>query len=452
MPRLLPIADRRKVMMRIWARLVALQNQWLDRFVSEASKKDPTALRLTRLIAGILFYATLAVWTMAAIRLMDDGLRASTRVVLVTCVVAPTSLICFRFSNAPARVVDFLACYSIAALFSKALVDGGIQSRGLMWLTVLPLLAQFIGGRIRAFSIAVLGTIGQLLLWMAHMGNFIPLEGDPTSARARMIVRIATMWFVAFVAHLYDDTRHRADAERALLEKTRRDFVAVVSHELRTPLTSIQGALGLLHGGLGREDPEQQAELIRIAHNHAVRMTRMLNDILDIERLDNGMFDLHCDRANTDSLIQEVIDVHRDGAVAKGLMFEFLPSRVADVFVDQDRIIQALHNLVSNAIKFSPIGGSIGVRCFDDGNMVRVEVRDQGRGISDGFSHRVFSRFAQEDASATRATGGSGLGLNIAKAIVERHGGTIGYCNHVPRGCTFYFTLPAVIESTSVVT
>jgi PAS domain S-box-containing protein len=226
------------------------------------------------------------------------------------------------------------------------------------------------------------------------------------------------------------------------IEKIKADFISMVSHELRTPLTSIHGSLGLLAAG-AEQFTAQTRSLIEIAHRSSERLVRLIGDILDLNRSDAGKLSLVFKPIDLRQLLRQSIEDNR--SFAQNLQVRLaLEGNVPDVQVrgDCDRLLQVLANLVSNACKFSPRGATVEVSASSEGERVRVSVRDQGPGIPEGFRGKIFQRFAQAEEAGARRKGGSGLGLSIAKAIVEQHGGTIGFATETGVGTAFHFELP----------
>ncbi len=230
------------------------------------------------------------------------------------------------------------------------------------------------------------------------------------------------------------------------IEQMKNDFVSVVSHELRTPLTSIRGSLGLLAGGVAGELPEKARSLIEIAAKNADRLGRLINDILDIEKIESGKMGFRFTPLDLEHLVEQAVESNRAYAEPLGVELRIgatVPG--ARVWADADRLLQVLANLLSNAAKFSPRGGVVTVaveRPATSPGGLRVTVTDHGRGISPELRPILFEKFVQADASSTRQKGGTGLGLSISKAIVERHGGHIGFESEPGVATTFYFDLP----------
>lgn len=231
--------------------------------------------------------------------------------------------------------------------------------------------------------------------------------------------------------------------ERKEVDRLKSEFVSTVSHELRTPLTSIRGSLGLLESGSSAISAAQHVELIRIARENTDRLIRLINDVLDLEKIESGKLELDHSKLVPANLVTEA--VNNVSAVAAQHKVEIaleLEDR-GTVHGDHDRIVQVLVNLLGNAIKFSPAQSTVTVSVRTHHDRVRFAVRDQGPGIPVTHHARLFNRFEQMDGSDRRAKGGTGLGLAICKAIVEQHGGTIGVHSEPGAGSEFFFTLGA---------
>jgi signal transduction histidine kinase/DNA-binding response OmpR family regulator len=216
--------------------------------------------------------------------------------------------------------------------------------------------------------------------------------------------------------------------QRSELDKIKDEFISTVSHELRTPLTSIRGALGLLSAGLmGNVDAKAQ-NLLRIAVTNTDRLIRLINDILDIERMESGRATLHVRRCNLRELVQQGVDTMTAMADAAGVALELIVTAPTDAVAldgDPDRILQVVTNLLSNAIKFSPPKTLVRVYIEADPDWLTLRVSDEGRGIPVDKLETIFDRFQQVEASDARQKGGTGLGLAICKTIVQQHNGTI---------------------------
>ncbi len=231
-------------------------------------------------------------------------------------------------------------------------------------------------------------------------------------------------------------------SEKRELERMKREFVATVSHELRTPLTSIRGSLGLLGAGALGGLPSEAMEVVQIAERNAIRLIGLINDILDLERLESGRLELTIRPHEAAAVVARAMDAVAGMARGRDVTLEAVPAQ-GRLQADEERVVQVLVNLLSNAVKFSPAGGRVRVEAAARDGSVEFRVSDQGRGIPESYKEIIFNRFQQVEASDSRQKGGSGLGLAICKAIVEQHGGTIGVDSEIGHGSTFWFRIPA---------
>jgi PAS domain S-box-containing protein len=231
-------------------------------------------------------------------------------------------------------------------------------------------------------------------------------------------------------------------SERREVDRIKSEFVSTVSHELRTPLTSIRGSLGLLAAGVLGSLPERALDIVRLAERNAVRLTALINDILDFERLDSGRAEIQIAEVSLQSLFEQSLESVRPVADEQRIALVSSPTAIR-VRADADRIVQVLVNLLSNALKFSAADSEVHLWCEENGaGRARIFVQDQGLGIPTIHHQRIFERFAQVETSDRRGKGGTGLGLAICKAIVEHHGGNIGVASELGKGSTFWFELP----------
>lgn len=230
-------------------------------------------------------------------------------------------------------------------------------------------------------------------------------------------------------------------SERRAMERLKDELVSIVSHELRTPLTALRGALGLLAGGVLGEVAPQAKRMLDIATGNTERLIRLTNDILALERLKSGHAELDLRPCNLRDVLATALEAVRPLAAQAGVDIR-LQSVDRELRADEDRLIQLVTNLVTNAIKFSDTGSEVLVSGMVDGPFARLEVRDHGRGIPPDMHAVIFERFAQVDASDSRDKGGTGLGLAICKAIVQQHGGRIWVESDLGRGSRFHVELP----------
>ncbi|MBW3560731.1 MAG: CHASE3 domain-containing protein [Proteobacteria bacterium] len=231
-------------------------------------------------------------------------------------------------------------------------------------------------------------------------------------------------------------------SERKRVERMKDEFVSTVSHELRTPLTSIAGSLGLLRGGAAGPLPETAGRLISIAANNSERLVRLINDILDMEKIAAGSMPFEMQPLGLRALLARSIEGLNGYADQLGVKFVLEPGPEVEVKADPDRLVQVATNLLSNAAKFSPVGSVVEVTVSGDEHGARASIRDHGPGIPESFRHRIFSKFAQADSSDTRQKGGTGLGLAIAREIVEKHAGRLSFETQTGRGTVFHMDLP----------
>jgi len=266
-------------------------------------------------------------------------------------------------------------------------------------------------------------------------------------------------------------------SQRREIQRLKDEFISVVSHELRTPLTSIRGSLGLLAAGVLQAKPQQAHRMLEIAVNNSDRLIRLINDMLDIERIESRQVQMSKQICDASSLINSSVEVMRSMAQKAGVNLT-VNSVSARIWVDCDRIIQVLTNLLSNAIKFSPPGSTVWLTAevrqssFDEnltpslamrgesGEVIKLQeriqhlqtpyiifqIRDEGRGIPKDKLESIFGRFQQVDASDSRQKGGTGLGLAICRSIIEQHSGCIWAQSTENRGSCFYFKMPLLQE------
>jgi PAS domain S-box-containing protein len=230
-------------------------------------------------------------------------------------------------------------------------------------------------------------------------------------------------------------------AERAV-ERLKQEFVSTVSHELRTPLASIRGSLGLLAAGALGELSGDAREAVQIADRNVVRLLALINDILDLDRLESGRLDMAFGPCEMKQLISRAVEAVSGFADQRRVRME-VPSSAGEAFADGDRIIQVLVNLLSNAAKFSQPGGVVTLGSEEREGWIAVFVRDKGPGIAPVHRRAIFERFRQIAPPGPKSAGGTGLGLAICKTIVEQHGGRIDVESRENEGSVFWFTIPA---------
>ncbi len=258
-------------------------------------------------------------------------------------------------------------------------------------------------------------------------GSIIERYSLPQRIGAKIVDRVSSFWDIT---------------ERQKIERMKNEFVSMVSHELRTPLTSIRASLSLIVGGVASEIPPQAKALVEIGYKNSERLVLLINDILDIEKIESGKMDFSLEPVKLIPLVEQAIEANIAYGEQFGVKFK-LHNDLSNVkvLVDSDRLMQVLTNLLSNAAKFSPQRETVAIAVSREDRKIRVEVRDRGPGIPEAFRPKIFQKFAQADSSDTRQKGGTGLGLSISKAIIKKLGGQIGFETDTGAGTTLYFLL-----------
>ncbi len=257
-----------------------------------------------------------------------------------------------------------------------------------------------------------------------------------------------TLQIFAFVTDISkmkeaEDTLLKSNQALKVIDQMKSDFLSYASHELRTPLTSIANAINILEKGKAGPLNETQGRFIQMASRNIDRLTILVNDVLDLSKMEAGKLEIKATELNLSGMMQHVITLYEAQALEVGMQFE--ANMMADsptVYADSARIEQVLCNLLSNALKFTPAGGRVVLRTDADEKWLTVSVSDTGPGLSVADQSRVFERFYQVGDVLNKTIQGTGLGLSISKELVERHGGQIAIESEVGKGCRFFFTLP----------
>jgi PAS domain S-box-containing protein len=234
-------------------------------------------------------------------------------------------------------------------------------------------------------------------------------------------------------------------SERRAFEKSKDEFISTISHELRTPVTSIKGALGLVLSGATGELCDKTHSMLDIAHRNSDRLTLIINDILDLEKIAAGKMEFNIEPVNIAEIINDAIAANK--AYAERLNVSFVGiglGKQTECFCDSDRVFQIMNNLLSNAAKFSKDDGEVAVTLSSGDDTICVSVEDFGKGIPKEAQSSIFDRFTQADSSDHREKSGTGLGLSIVKALVERQGGKIYFTSEIDKGSKFSFELPKI--------
>ncbi len=231
--------------------------------------------------------------------------------------------------------------------------------------------------------------------------------------------------------------------EKKRLDKLKNEFISTVSHELRTPLTALNGAVSLVASGKLSSLPGQEELLLNTAIRNGERLLNLINDLLDMEKIEAGKASFNMDIHNIQTIVDDAITVNNPYADQYNVRVIKQGNLSAiNLEVDCKRLEQVVANYLSNACKFSGENSEIEVRIEKDNTKLRVSVIDQGEGIAESFKSHVFQKFSQSDSSTNRKTGGTGLGLSISKGLVENMGGVVGFYSVEGKGATFYFEFP----------
>ena len=254
-----------------------------------------------------------------------------------------------------------------------------------------------------------------------------------------LMIFVPFLFFASIMLYLF----RRTEQLRHQAEVARDEFLATVSHELRTPLTAIHGSLGLIASGISGQLSAKTTELITIARKNSQRLILLVNDLLDMRKLESGKMDFDMQLVNLIEIIQHAIEENRQYARQFNVVYAFNPQQHEILLhADENRLFQVMTNLLTNAAKYGNRNDTVQINITPSEHNVHVSVEDKGPGISSEFKDRVFEKFSQSDSSDSRSAGGYGLGLSIVKAIIEAHGGHIGFDSQQDIGTKFYFDLP----------
>lgn len=233
--------------------------------------------------------------------------------------------------------------------------------------------------------------------------------------------------------------------ERKEIERLKQEFVAMISHDLRTPLTSIQIFLNMLTKGTYGAMTESGMKKADMADRNATRLINLVNDLLDIEKMESGQLELNRQPSTLAGPIERSVESVRAFAEKNGVTIETEPISTTEILADGDRLVQVITNLLGNAVKFSPSGTSVIVSTAETPDAVTVQIKDHGRGVPAHLRQSIFERFKQVEIKDATEKKGTGLGLAICRAIVEQHGGEIGVDSEEGKGSTFWFRLPTLL-------
>ncbi|MEE9542860.1 MAG: HAMP domain-containing sensor histidine kinase, partial [Thermodesulfobacteriota bacterium] len=304
-------------------------------------------------------------------------------------------------------------------------------------------------------NLRLIGTVIAFLFWWydAYIDTYIFLDGEFIDNMFRpaakdIWLRLAVM--ASVIGLSFYSQKLIVRVRRA--EKLKDLFVSTVSHELRTPLTSIIGSLDIIGSGMAGDVSEESKKMVQIAHKNSKRLLDLINDILDLQKLESGLMTYDIVPMPAVSFVEEVVEA------MEGFADQFNVKIRADntapeaiVKGDKVRLTQVLTNLIANAVRYSPPEGEVRISVSQSGSLVRFAVIDKGPGVPHEFKNRIFSEFAQAEGGALYGKGGTGLGLNISKRIVERHEGRISFISDPGRSTSFYFDIPEFRGALSLV-
>ena len=246
--------------------------------------------------------------------------------------------------------------------------------------------------------------------------------------------------------------KSQAEHDRAVAEnlsQMKSNFLSTVSHELRTPLTSISGSLSLVEGGVLGEVPEKIMEMIQLTSRNTDRLLSLVNDILDIEKLESGKMEYYKETIDVCELLERAVNENNGMAIKLGVQFSILDCDDSlNIHADHSRLMQVMSNLMSNAAKFSPQDGIVKLKAEKADDQIRISVTDDGPGISSAFRESIFEKFSQSKTFDNTHPGGTGLGLSICEAIIHQHDGVIDFFCPESGGTEFFFTLPPAVANT----
>lgn len=298
------------------------------------------------------------------------------------------------------------------------------------------------------------------LLFYGGAFIFIPVRdivvtGAPIQSElwAQLFTSLFVIYFIIDCSRIYLNfyrlNQHQISTLRAehrktkLAFKAKSEFLSIMSHELRTPLTSIKGSVDLVTAGLLGELPEKAKAAMAIAQRNCVRLITQIDEILDLQKMDSGKMQFEFETVNLALLVENAVLENRPYAERLGVsLIASVPTRELSARADKFRLEQVLANLLSNAAKFSPPGSRVQVMLTEHDGLARILVIDEGVGLNESQHEKVFDEFSQIDASDTRKVGGTGLGMNISKRIIQAHQGVIDYKKNEGPGTTFFVDLP----------
>jgi signal transduction histidine kinase len=344
---------------------------------------------------------------------------------------------------------------SVIVFYAVALAidqGAGTHFMSLFFLLAAALFAAMNNHQLLLILIMRLVVYGVAFIFIPFWDIYITSAPFDSEAWAQMFTSLFVLYFVIDCSRIYlSFYRGSLEQMEALRVENRKsqeaykaktEFVSTMSHELRTPLTSIKGSIDLACAGHLGPLSERAEQLMTIAQRNCTRLIKLIDEILDLQKIEAGRMHFSMTKFNVLKVIDQAVTSSAPFAGRLGVQLIFEDSdQPMVVNGDPARIEQVLTNMISNAAKFSPEGSSVRIRVEPIENSVRVSVIDEGSGLSEDDRDRVFDKFSQVDSSDTRKIGGTGLGMNISKQIIQAHDGNIDYSKNSIRGTTFYFEL-----------
>ena len=451
--------------------------------ISPATEQDPTVSRFDRQVRDYFHVARSLSWQRHAIFFAATGLAAAyfDSVTTITCYIGV--LLCEIMEYGIARRVDklpFIDRRMSWKITGWIIVNTVLSAVAICTFVFTIALQQGVGGHFTPlfflFAAALFAAMNnhQIISVLAVRLSIyaitffsivlfdIFLVNPPISSELwlHFFTVVFVMYFIVDCSFVYlrmyranmrqfEELQAEHERTKAALE-IKSQFVAIVSHELRTPLTSIKGSLDLMKSGLIGPVPKEMQGILDIASKNSARLADLINDLLDLQKLESGEVNYRFLPMDVRELAIEAVEANRGYADSLGMEIETdFPDGLEDVAINGDtrRLMQVMSNIVSNALKFSKEGGCVRVGYEVSGGKVRLLVTDNGIGIPEGSEEKVFGKFTQVDSTDQREVGGTGLGMNITRKIVENHGGTITYESEVGRGTTFIVELDILREA-----
>ena len=398
-------------------------------------KVDSVLYRVIYLIAAICFVAGLL--------LIVYGNHVFSILAILTGIL---NIFYLKYSNKSKFTGDALVLVAFIIFGIGACLSNGIFSPSMPVLIIMPISSNYIGYYIRPIEATLIGIV--MVISLFFVSKFELVSGLNSSTLELELIFNCFVLFVSGVYVIaYDYNKQSTERKQRKLDQLKSEWVSVVSHELRTPLTAIRGAMGLVNSGLAGELSPQAKELISIANNNCERLTRLINDILDIEKMEQGLVSLNLRPSDLNSIIQDAVSTYQAQASESQIDLVLELDSSATVLADRDRVTQVVQNLISNALKFSPKQSRIVIKTNKKESRVRVDVVDFGIGIPKEFQPQIFQKFTQADSSSSRQVQGSGLGLAICRSLVALHDGSIGFEPNNTNGANFWFELPLYRKS-----